>query len=70
MQIVTGILMAMQYAPNALIAFESVERVMRDIDFGWFFRYMHANGASFFFFVVYIHIFRGLWYASFLYPRH
>ncbi len=70
LQIVTGILLAMQYTPHADLAFESVERIMRDISFGWLFRYMHANGASFFFFVVYIHMFRGLWYCSFLYPRH
>jgi quinol-cytochrome oxidoreductase complex cytochrome b subunit len=61
--------MAMQYAPSALIAFESIERVMREIDFGWFIRYVHSNGASFFFFVVYIHMLRGLWYLSYLLPR-
>ncbi len=70
LQIITGILLAMQYTPHADLAFDSVERVMRDINFGWLFRYMHANGASFFFFVVYMHMFRGLWYSSYLYPRH
>ncbi len=68
-QIVTGIFLAMQYTPNIEYAFDSVERIMRDVDYGWLLRYTHANGASFFFIVVYLHIFRGLYYGSYKYPR-
>ena len=68
-QIVTGIVLAMHYAANETVAFASVERIMRDVNFGWLIRYMHANGASFFFIVVYVHIFRGLYYGSYKAPR-
>ena len=67
--IVTGILLAMQYTANADLAFDSVERIMRDVNNGWLLRYIHMNGASMFFIVVYIHIFRGLYYGSFKSPR-
>ena len=67
--ILTGILLAMSYTPHVDHAFESVERIMRDVNSGWLLRYMHANGASFFFIVVYIHIFRGLYYGSYKSPR-
>jgi len=68
-QIVTGIVLAMHYAANAAIAFDQVEHIMRDVNFGWLLRYMHANGASMFFIAVYIHIFRGLYYGSYKEPR-
>jgi ubiquinol-cytochrome c reductase cytochrome b subunit len=68
-QIITGIFLAMHYIPNANLAFNSVENIMRDVDYGWLIRYMHANGASMFFFTIYIHIFRGLYYASYTRPR-
>ncbi|HAA93199.1 MAG TPA: cytochrome b [Rhodospirillaceae bacterium] len=67
--IVTGILLAMQYTPHTTLAFGSVERIMRDVNYGWLIRYIHANGASMFFIVVYIHIFRGLYYGSYKAPR-
>ena len=59
----------MNYAANAGLAFESVERIMRDVNYGWLMRYIHMNGASMFFIVVYIHIFRGLYYGSYKAPR-
>ncbi|MBX3594111.1 cytochrome b N-terminal domain-containing protein [Sphingomonas sp.] len=68
-QIVTGIVLAMHYAANAGIAFDSVEHIMRDVNAGWFLRYAHANGASMFLLVVYVHIARGLWYGSYKAPR-
>lgn len=68
-QIVTGIVLAMHYAANAGIAFDSVEHIMRDVNAGWFIRYAHANGASMFLLVVYVHIARGLWYGSYKAPR-
>ena len=67
--IITGITLAMNYTPNALMAFDSVERIMRDVRHGWLIRYLHMNGASFFFIAVYIHIFRGLYYGSYKKPR-
>jgi len=67
--VLTGIFLAMNYAANAGIAFTSVERIMRDVNYGWLLRYLHANGASFFFITVYIHIFRGLYYGSYKAPR-
>jgi ubiquinol-cytochrome c reductase cytochrome b/c1 subunit len=67
--IVTGIFLAMQYTPHVDFAFDSVERIMRDVNWGWLMRYIHMNGASFFFIVTYIHIFRGLYYGSYKYPR-
>ena len=68
-QIVTGIVLAMHYASNADMAFNSVEGIMRDVNSGWMLRYMHANGASAFLAVVYIHMFRGLYYGSYKAPR-
>jgi quinol-cytochrome oxidoreductase complex cytochrome b subunit len=68
-QIVTGIVLSMHYVANADMAFDSVENIMRDINYGWLLRYMHANGASFFFLAVYIHMFRGLYYGSYKAPR-
>src|SRR3954462_15230529 len=68
-QILTGAFLAMHYTPNVDLAFNSVEHIMRDVNNGWLIRYTHANGASFFFIVVYIHIFRGLYYGSYLNPR-
>ncbi|HYJ52294.1 MAG TPA: cytochrome b N-terminal domain-containing protein, partial [Allosphingosinicella sp.] len=68
-QIVTGIVLAMHYNSNADTAFSSVEHIMRDVNSGWFLRYLHANGASFFFIVTYLHIFRGLYYGSYKAPR-
>lgn len=67
--IATGLVLAMQYAANTHIAFDSVERIMRDVNYGWLLRYLHANGASFFFIAVFIHIFRGLYYGSYKAPR-
>ncbi|MBL8642389.1 MAG: cytochrome b N-terminal domain-containing protein [Rhodospirillaceae bacterium] len=67
--ILTGIFLAMNYTAHKDMAFDSVERIMRDVNFGWLIRYMHANGASFFFIVVYVHIFRGLYYGSYKAPR-
>ncbi len=68
-QIVTGIFLAMHYTPHVDFAFSSVEHIMRDVNSGWLIRYMHANGASMFFIVVYSHIFRGLYYGSYITPR-
>ncbi len=68
-QIISGVVLAMHYAANTGIAFDSVERIMRDVNYGWLIRYMHANGASFFFIAVYIHIFRGLYFGSYKAPR-
>lgn len=68
-QIITGIVLAMHYAANGLVAFDSVEHIMRDVNSGWMLRYAHMNGASMFFIVVYIHIFRGLYYGSYKPPR-
>jgi ubiquinol-cytochrome c reductase cytochrome b subunit len=68
-QIITGIVLAMHFAANGDIAFASVEHIMRDVNQGWMLRYAHANGASMFFIVVYIHIFRGLYFGSYKAPR-
>ena len=68
-QIVTGIVLAMHYVPHVDYAFGSVERIMRDVEYGWLIRYIHANGASMFFLAVYIHMFRGLYYGSYKAPR-
>ena len=68
-QIVTGIFLAMHYIAHADYAFFSVEHIMRNVNYGWLLRYTHANGASFFFLVVYIHVFRGLYYGSYMHPR-
>ena len=67
--IVSGIVLAMHYTPNSEMAFDSVERIMRDVDWGWMLRYAHMNGASMFFALVYIHLFRGLYYGSYKQPR-
>lgn len=67
--IVSGITLAMHYTPHTDHAFDSVERIMRDVNYGWLIRYIHMNGASAFFIVVYIHIFRGLYYGSYKPPR-
>ena len=68
-QILSGIFLAMHYTPHIDLAFSSVEHIMRDVKNGWFIRYVHANGASMFFIVVYCHIFRGLYYGSYMHPR-
>jgi ubiquinol-cytochrome c reductase cytochrome b subunit len=68
-QIVTGIVLAMHYVPHVDYAFNSVERIMRDVNYGWLIRYMHANGASMFLLAVYIHMFRNLYYGSYKAPR-
>ncbi|MCH7807475.1 MAG: cytochrome b/b6 [Proteobacteria bacterium] len=68
-QIVTGIILAMHYNPSAAGAFESIEHIMRDVNYGWLMRYVHSNGGSLFFLVVFIHVFRGLYYGSFKAPR-
>jgi ubiquinol-cytochrome c reductase cytochrome b subunit len=67
--LITGIVLAMHYTADTNLAFDSVERIMRDVNGGWLLRYMHANGASFFFIAVYIHIFRGMYYGSYKRPR-
>jgi ubiquinol-cytochrome c reductase cytochrome b subunit len=68
-QIITGIVLVMHYTPHVDLAFASVEHIMRDVNYGWLIRYMHANGASMFFIAVYIHIFRGLYFGSYKSPR-
>ncbi len=68
-QIITGIVLAMHYTPTVAGAFDSVEHIMRDVNYGWLLRYVHANGASMFFIAVYIHIFRGMYYGSYKEPR-
>jgi ubiquinol-cytochrome c reductase cytochrome b subunit len=67
--IATGIFLAMNYTPHTAYAFDSVERIMRDVNYGWLIRYVHMNGASMFFIVVFIHIWRGLYYGSYKAPR-
>jgi len=69
LQIVTGVILAMHYAPNATVAFDSTEHIMRDVNWGWLMRYAHANGASAFFAVIYLHIFRGFYFGSYKAPR-
>ncbi|MGB5441673.1 MAG: cytochrome bc complex cytochrome b subunit [Gammaproteobacteria bacterium] len=69
LQIVTGVWLTMNYKPDAELAFNSVEYIMRDVNWGWLIRYMHSTGASMFFIVVYLHMFRGLVYGSFKKPR-
>ncbi|MFY9628685.1 MAG: cytochrome b/b6 [Methylocystis sp.] len=68
-QILTGVVLAMHYTPETTLAFESIEHIMRDVNWGMFLRYSHANGASMFFLAVYIHIFRGMYYGSYKEPR-
>ena len=67
--ILSGIFLAMYYTPHIDMAFESTERIMRDVSYGWLIRYIHSNGASFFFIVVYVHMIRSMYYGSFKYPR-
>jgi ubiquinol-cytochrome c reductase cytochrome b subunit len=67
--VATGILLAMDYQPNESMAFDSVQRIMRDVNYGWLVRYVHENGGSMFFLATYIHIFRGLYYGSYKRPR-
>src|ERR1700746_2731443 len=69
LQILPGVILAMHYTPNADLAFKSVELMVRDVNFGWLLRNMHAVGASMFFFAVYVHMFRGLYYGSYKEPR-
>jgi len=69
MQILTGIFLTMHYKPSAEEAFASVEYIMRDVDYGWLIRYMHSTGASFFFIVIYLHMFRAMLYGSYRKPR-
>ncbi|RZI93468.1 MAG: cytochrome b/b6, partial [Rubrivivax sp.] len=68
-QMITGIVLAMHYVASADLAFNSVEAIMRDVNYGWLIRYVHANGASMFFLAVYIHMFRGIYYGSYKAPR-
>lgn len=68
-QLATGIFLAMHYTANVDLAFISVEHIMRDVNYGWVMRYAHANGASMFFIMVYLHIGRGLYYGSYTRPR-
>ena len=67
--IISGIFLSFHYTPHTEMAFDSVERIMRDVNYGWLLRYIHSNGASFFFIVIYIHILRGMYYGSYKYPR-
>jgi len=69
LQIVTGVVLAMHYTPHVDLAFRSVETIMRDVNFGWLLRYVHANGASMFFLAAYVHLFRGMYYGSYKDPR-
>ena len=68
-QIITGIFLTMHYKPDTDLAFASVEHIMRDVSWGWLMRYMHSTGASLFFVVIYLHMFRGLLYGSYHKPR-
>jgi quinol-cytochrome oxidoreductase complex cytochrome b subunit len=68
-QLISGLLITMYFTPNTLFAFFSVDRIMRDVSYGWLIRFIHSNGASMFFVMVYCHIFKNLYYSSFLYPR-
>jgi ubiquinol-cytochrome c reductase cytochrome b subunit len=69
-QILSGFFLTMFYVPHIDYAFNSIEHIMRDVNYGWLIRYIHSNGASFFFFIIYIHILKGLYYGSYQYPRH
>lgn len=68
-QIITGLLLSIHYTPHIDYAFLSVEHIMRDVNYGWLLRYFHSNGASMFFIVIYIHIGKGLYFGSYIYPR-
>ncbi len=70
LQILTGIFLAMHYKSDIMLAFSSVEYILRDVKYGWLLRYLHSNGASFFFIVVYLHMLRSLLFGSYKYPRH
>src|SRR5262249_9485279 len=67
-QLITGIVLAMHYTPHVDLAFKSIETIMRDVNYGWLLRYLHANAASMFFFAVYIHMFRAVYYGSYKEP--
>jgi ubiquinol-cytochrome c reductase cytochrome b/c1 subunit len=69
LQIVTGVVLAMHYTPHVDLAFNSIEAIMRDVNYGWLLRYAHANGASMFFLAAYVHMFRGMYYGSYKEPR-
>ena len=69
LQIVTGIILSMHYTAHVDHAFNSIEHIMRNVNYGWLIRYIHSNGASMFFLAVYIHIFRSLFYGSYRSPR-
>jgi len=69
-QILTGIFLTMHYTPHIDTAFDSVEHIMRDVEYGWYIRYAHSNGASLFFCCLYIHIARGLYFKSYDFPRY
>ena len=69
-QIVSGITLAMHYCPDVILAFNSIEYIMRDVSLGWLIRYIHTNGASLFFLFTYFHISRGLYAGSYTYPRY
>src|ERR1700722_13911971 len=68
-QILTGVVLAMHYTPHVARALKWAEGIMRDVNYGWLLRYLHANGAAMFFLAVYIHMFRGLYYGSYKEPR-
>ena len=68
-QILTGLVLASHYISYELLVFENLEHIMRDVEFGWLFRYLHLNGASFFFIALYLHLFRGIFYKSYIKPR-
>jgi len=68
-QLLSGIFLAAHYCPDALLAFNSTEHIMRDINLGWLLRYTHANGASFFLLAVYVHMARGVYFKSYVGPR-
>src|SRR5438034_5528350 len=68
-QIVTGVVLAMHYTPHVDYAFDSVDQIMRDVNYGWLLRYLHSTGASMFFLAAYIHVFRGMYYGSYKEPR-
>lgn len=70
LQVLSGIFLAMHYVPSTDYAFTAVEHLLRDVNYGWLLRYLHANGASLFFAVVYLHMYRGLFYSSYARPRH
>src|SRR5215510_10944571 len=68
-QIITGVVLVMHYTPHSSFAFNSVEHIMRDVNYGWLLRYAHANGASMYFLALYVHILRGMYYGSYKAPR-